>query len=137
MAPQRLPFEKEIYEMEDLLAKLEADADSRLSHSDQIRRIRRELVSLKRKIYGRLTPWQTVQVARHIDPIKSLVATGAQDLWQDVSYIDEALVARAHSINAKVIAWTANDVEEWETLRRMGVDGICTDRIAELATYDW
>src|SRR5438105_11360675 len=67
MAPQRLPFEKEIYEMEDLLAKIEADADGRLSNSEEIRRMRRELISLKKKIYGHLTPWQMVQVARHID----------------------------------------------------------------------
>ena len=75
--------------------------------------------------------------ARHIDSIASLVAAGAQDLWQEVSFIDEELVARAHSVNARVIAWTANDVEQWETLRRIGVDGICTDRIADLATYQW
>jgi glycerophosphoryl diester phosphodiesterase len=78
-----------------------------------------------------------LQVARHIDPVTALVATGAQDLWQDVSFIDEELVARAHSIGARVIAWTANDAEQWKTLRRIGVDGICTDLIAELATFKW
>ncbi|HEV7387238.1 MAG TPA: glycerophosphodiester phosphodiesterase [Gemmatimonadaceae bacterium] len=78
-----------------------------------------------------------LQVARHVDPVAALVATGAQDLWQDVSFIDEDLVARAHAINARVIAWTANDAEQWETLRRIGVDGICTDLIAELATFKW
>jgi len=78
-----------------------------------------------------------LQVARHVDPVASLVATGAQDLWQDVSFIDEDLISRAHSVNARVIAWTANDAEHWETLRRIGVDGICTDLIAELATFSW
>ena len=78
-----------------------------------------------------------LEVARHVDPIASLVATGAQDLWQDVSFIDEDLVTRAHAADFKVIAWTANDAEQWETLRRLGVDGICTDRIAELATFNW
>jgi glycerophosphoryl diester phosphodiesterase len=78
-----------------------------------------------------------LEVARHVDPVASLVAAGAQDLWQEVSFIDEELVARAHSVNARVIAWTADDVDQWETLRRIGVDGICTDRIAELATYKW
>jgi glycerophosphoryl diester phosphodiesterase len=75
--------------------------------------------------------------ARHTDPVASLVATGAQDLWQEVSFIDEELVARVHGINAKVIAWTADDANQWETLKRIGVDGICTDRIAELATFGW
>jgi glycerophosphoryl diester phosphodiesterase len=78
-----------------------------------------------------------LQVARHVDPIQALIATGAEDLWQEVSFIDEELVSRAHSIDARVIAWTANEPEHWETLRRIGVDGICTDLIAELATFKW
>jgi acetyl-CoA carboxylase carboxyl transferase subunit alpha len=56
-----LEFEKEIEEMEQLLAKLEGNASS----TDEVRRIRRELANLKRKIYSNLTPWQTVKVARH------------------------------------------------------------------------
>jgi acetyl-CoA carboxylase carboxyl transferase subunit alpha len=63
--PQRLPFEKEIYELEDLLAKLEADANG--AASEEVRHIRRELVNLKRKIYSNLSAWQTVQVSRHKD----------------------------------------------------------------------
>jgi len=78
-----------------------------------------------------------LQNARHVDPLASLVAVGAQDLWQEVSFIDEDLVTRAHAVNARVIAWTANEADHWETLKRIGVDGICTDRIAELATYRW
>jgi acetyl-CoA carboxylase carboxyl transferase subunit alpha len=61
----RLPFEKEIYEMEDLLAQLQAKADGELAQSEEIRRLRRELTNLIRKIYSNLTPWQTVLVARH------------------------------------------------------------------------
>ena len=60
-----LPFEKEIREMEDLLARLEAAAGDKVGTSEEVRRIRRELVKLKRKIYSNLTPWQTIQVARH------------------------------------------------------------------------
>src|SRR6516165_10220641 len=67
MALARLPFEKEIYEMEESLARLESDADGRLGGGDEVRRLRKELVNLKRKIYGNLTPWETVQVARCTD----------------------------------------------------------------------
>ena len=74
-----------------------------------------------------------LQVARHIDPVASLRATGAEDLWQHVDYIDEDLVARAHAMGARVIAWTANDSSQWSSLRRLGVDGICTDNIGDLA----
>ena len=73
-----------------------------------------------------------LQVARHLDPTSSLQATGAEDLWQHVDYIDEDLVARAHETGARVIAWTANDTAQWRALRSLGVDGICTDRIGEL-----
>jgi acetyl-CoA carboxylase carboxyl transferase subunit alpha len=61
----RLPFEKEIYELEELLARLEGDGNAPVGGGEEVRRMRRELVSLKRKIYSNLTPWQTVQVARH------------------------------------------------------------------------
>jgi acetyl-CoA carboxylase carboxyl transferase subunit alpha len=61
----RLPFEEEIYEMEALLAKLEAGAGGSLAAGEEVRRIRRELVSLKRRIYSNLNNWQTVLVARH------------------------------------------------------------------------
>ena len=76
-----------------------------------------------------------LQVARHLDPITSLVATGADDLWQHVDYIDEDLVSRAHSIGARVVAWTANDSAQWKLLRELRVDAICTDNIARLAAF--
>lgn len=76
-----------------------------------------------------------LEVARHIDPVASLVAAGAQDLWQEASFIDEDLIARAHAIDARVIAWTSDEADEWDTLSGIGVDGICTNRIAELATW--
>ena len=78
-----------------------------------------------------------LEVSRHIDPAASLVAASAVDLWQEVDSIDEETVARVHSVGARVIAWTANDSSQWKTLYAIGVDGICTDRIAELATFSW
>jgi glycerophosphoryl diester phosphodiesterase len=92
------------------------------------------VVKIVKKIFPAIRTG-VLEVARHIDPVASLVAAGAEDLWQEVSFIDEDLVARAHSINARVIAWTADDPDQWETLSELGVDGICTNRIAELATW--
>ena len=60
-----LPFEKEIYAMEDLLAALESKADSQAGSTDEIRRMRRELTLLIRKVYNNLTAWETVLVSRH------------------------------------------------------------------------
>ena len=68
---QCLPFEMPIYDMEARLAEMETQyAKSRDGFDDsnigeQIRRLRRELAALKREIYSRLDPWQTVQVSRH------------------------------------------------------------------------
>lgn len=75
--------------------------------------------------------------SRHVDPAASLAAASADDLWQEVDSIDEETVERAHAVGARVIAWTANDSAQWESLYALGVDAICTDRIAELATFDW
>jgi acetyl-CoA carboxylase carboxyl transferase subunit alpha len=63
MAKYRLEFEKDIYNLEDALAALEARGNS--DSAEQIRRMRREIVALKKKIFSNLTAWQTIEVARH------------------------------------------------------------------------
>ena len=78
-----------------------------------------------------------LEVSRHIDPVASLTDASAEDLWQEVGSIDQEIVERAHAVGARVIAWTANDASQWETLYALGVDALCTDRIAELATFNW
>ena len=60
-----LPFEKDIFAMEELLARLEAQHDADGTSGEEVRRIRRELASLTRKVYSNLTPWDTVLVSRH------------------------------------------------------------------------
>lgn len=64
MSKHRLPFEKDIYDLEDLLTSLEARGQGA---SEEIRRIRRELVALKRRIYSNLSAWETILVARHVE----------------------------------------------------------------------
>ncbi len=63
----RLSFERPIYELEARLEKLEAKPQQTPEVRNEIRRLRRELIELKKKIYGHLKPWQTVEVARHPD----------------------------------------------------------------------
>lgn len=60
----RFEFEKEIYELEDLLEKLEQDEKGQ-DRSEEVRRIRAEILQLKQKIYSNLSSWETVQVSRH------------------------------------------------------------------------
>ncbi|WZO98162.1 acetyl-CoA carboxylase carboxyltransferase subunit alpha [Isosphaeraceae bacterium EP7] len=69
----RLPFEAPIYEMEARLGEMESmyartkTGQETLSAeaTEQIRRMRRELLSFKKTVYSNLDPWQTVQVSRH------------------------------------------------------------------------
>jgi acetyl-CoA carboxylase carboxyl transferase subunit alpha len=71
----RLPFETPIAEMEARLADLEArHASARGAQeagaaavSEQIRRLRKELTGLIRTVYANLTPWESVQVSRHVE----------------------------------------------------------------------
>jgi acetyl-CoA carboxylase carboxyl transferase subunit alpha len=72
MPGQWLSFETEIQQLEESLAKLEANAQGQVAAGQEIRRIRRELVNLKKKIYGNLTAWQTIEVARHLERPQTL-----------------------------------------------------------------
>jgi acetyl-CoA carboxylase carboxyl transferase subunit alpha len=61
----RLSFERPIYELEARIGKLESIAQQNPEARNEIRQLRRELIELKKKIYGNLKPWETVEVARH------------------------------------------------------------------------
>src|SRR5262245_19762251 len=63
MPTHRLPFEKDIYALEDLLADLEAAHGG--ANAEEVRRMRRELLALKRKRYSNLSAWETVLLSRH------------------------------------------------------------------------
>ncbi len=65
MSTLYLPFEKDIGAMEEVLARVEAGTDGKARSGDDVRRLRRDLIRLKRSVYSNLTPWQTVLVARH------------------------------------------------------------------------
>ena len=63
----RLSFERPIYELEARLEKLDAKTEPTAEVRNEVRRLRRELVDLKKRIYSNLKPWETVEVARHPD----------------------------------------------------------------------
>ncbi|MDO4570707.1 MAG: acetyl-CoA carboxylase carboxyltransferase subunit alpha [Planctomycetia bacterium] len=60
-----LSFEQPIYELENRLEEMEKTAGDSAEVRDSIKRLRRELVDLKRNIYQNLQPWETVEVSRH------------------------------------------------------------------------
>jgi len=61
-----LEFEKPLAKLNRSILQLEGDqADTGRDHSGEVRRLRTEHLALLRKTYSQLTPWETVQVARH------------------------------------------------------------------------
>jgi acetyl-CoA carboxylase carboxyl transferase subunit alpha len=63
----RLSLERPIYDLEDKIAALEASTDKNVEVQDTLRQMRRELTDLKKKVFGELSPWESVEVARHPD----------------------------------------------------------------------
>ncbi len=62
----KLDFEAPIDEMEKMLNKLkELQQDNGGALSEQINELEEKLSSRREEIYSNLTPWQTVQIARH------------------------------------------------------------------------
>ena len=62
----QLPFERPILRLQRQIADLESNqSDATRDYSPEIRQLRNQWVSLLRKTYAELNPWETVQVARH------------------------------------------------------------------------
>jgi len=61
-----LEFEKPISELERKIEELNKLATSEnIDLAREVKRLQNKLVALKKEIYGKLTPWQRVQIARH------------------------------------------------------------------------
>lgn len=61
-----LEFEKSLVRIEQEIAELEAvQAETKRDHSADIRELRTTLENLTKRTYAKLTPWETVMVARH------------------------------------------------------------------------
>lgn len=80
-------------------------------------------------------PTGILQVGYPVDSASLLVAAHARDLWQTCEFIDAELVTSIHAAAGRVIAWTCDERNDWERLRDLGVDGICTDRSAALVEW--
>ncbi|MFO7904758.1 MAG: acetyl-CoA carboxylase carboxyl transferase subunit alpha, partial [Pirellulaceae bacterium] len=60
-----LGFEQPIVDLENRLHELLQGYDDSPEREDEIRELRRELAKVMKEVYDNLSPWQTVQVARH------------------------------------------------------------------------
>ena len=66
-----LDFEKPIAELESKVAELRAleGEDRPVSIADEIKKLEQKARSALVDTYGKLTPWQKTQVARHPEPV--------------------------------------------------------------------
>ncbi|MGI9494884.1 MAG: acetyl-CoA carboxylase carboxyltransferase subunit alpha [Mariniblastus sp.] len=62
-----LSFEQPIADLALEIEKCETESCNSVESAEKIRNMRQSLTDLTRDIYGKLTPWETVQVARHKD----------------------------------------------------------------------
>jgi acetyl-CoA carboxylase carboxyl transferase subunit alpha len=65
VASTGLAFEQPIYDLEARVRQLEQSSDKSPEAEEGLRTLRRELADATRRIYGGLSPWEMVQVARH------------------------------------------------------------------------
>src|SRR5512138_53128 len=60
-----LEFEKPLREVEEKIEKLAASGNGKPSVQEEIRKLRMKLAQLEHELYGKITPWQRTQLARH------------------------------------------------------------------------
>ena len=78
----QLEFERPLAKVEQAIAELESrQVRTGQDQSRSIRRLRAELASMTKKTYAKLTPWQTVMVARH--PRRPLVPDYLRAIFGD------------------------------------------------------
>ncbi|MBI1369341.1 MAG: acetyl-CoA carboxylase carboxyltransferase subunit alpha [Planctomycetes bacterium] len=93
----QLEFEKPLVQLEKQIAELEKQDDADGHFAAEIKKLRQSHATLMKKTYARLTPWQTVQVARHpgrpqsIDYIRAIVKDFAE-LHGDRRYGDDPAI---------------------------------------------
>ena len=102
-----LDFEKPIAELEGKIAELRhLSSTSEVNIADEIRRLQGKLDASLKQIYGKLTPWQKAQVARHIDRPHTLdyigrLVEGFTPLAGDRAFADDAAMVGGSA------GWTA------------------------------
>ncbi|MFH2137032.1 MAG: acetyl-CoA carboxylase carboxyltransferase subunit alpha [Candidatus Omnitrophota bacterium] len=93
-----LDFEKPILELEQKISELRSfSKDRKVDLSDEIKQFEDKLETLKKEIFGKLTAWQKIQIARHpkrpytLDYIE-LVMTDFVELRGDRAFRDDPAI---------------------------------------------
>ena len=126
-----LDFEQSIAELEAKIEQLRyAQDDSAVDISEEIQRLQKKSAALTKEIYGKLTPWQVAQVARHsqrpytLDYVAALF-TEFEELHGDRSFADDASIvgglARFNGQSIMVIGHQKGRDTKEKILRNFGM----------------
>ncbi len=91
-----LDFEKPVVELQKKINEMaEYSRESSINLSEDLSRLRKKADTLQKEIYSKLTPWQRVQLARHLDRPFTLdyikrITTDFIELHGDRCYADDA-----------------------------------------------
>jgi acetyl-CoA carboxylase carboxyl transferase subunit alpha len=126
-----LEFEQPVAEIEAKIEELRfAQDDSATDISEEIQRLQKKSAALTKEIYGKLTPWQISQVARHpqrpytLDYIAALF-TDFEELHGDRSFADDPSIvgglARFNGQSVMVIGHQKGRDTKEKILRNFGM----------------
>jgi acetyl-CoA carboxylase carboxyl transferase subunit alpha len=126
-----LDFEQAVSEIEAKIEELRfAQDDSATDISDEILRLQKKSAALTKEIYGKLTPWQVSQVARHpqrpytLDYVAALL-TDFEELHGDRSFADDPSIvgglARFNGQSVMVIGHQKGRDTKEKILRNFGM----------------
>ena len=108
-----LEFEQPIAELENRIEELRfVQDDSATDITDEIQRLTKRSATLTKDIYGKLSPWQVAQVARHpqrpytLDYIQALF-TDFEELHGDRSFAEDPSIIYEHD-------WRLGDLVIWD-----------------------
>lgn len=93
-----LPFEKPLVELQDKIKELRKFTEEKgIDFSDEVARLEQKAKDLAEQIYGHLTPWQRVQLARHPERPTTLdfiqhIFTDFMELHGDRLYGDDQAI---------------------------------------------
>lgn len=108
--PSELQFEKPLLELNAKIVELKKFTEEKgIDLSEEIRKLEDKAAQLEKDIYGNLTPWQRVQIARHperpttLDYIKSIFTDFLELHGDRVFGEDPAIVAGIAKLNGQPV----------------------------------
>lgn len=110
MPPFTLPFEKPILDLEEKLKELEAfSKEQEIDVSHEISRMKEKITATRDQVYGNLSAWQKVQVARHperpytMDYIKNMTTDFVEIHGDRIHADDRAIIGGFAKIDGQKV----------------------------------